>query len=141
MDFLTFLATVLPAYAWPLAFLVVIVLFKRRIENLLSVLELVKWKDLEIVFGKQGLPSPIVKNTAISPPAGAMIVTGGRPALSPPPVCINVFDGLPMGLNDGYVALRYRQNTSPYYYSQGSQYWGSPANLRPTDKPPGTFIT
>jgi len=41
----------------------------------------------------------------------------------PVPVCINVFDAVRVGLTDGYTELRHRQNTSPYYYSQGSQYW------------------
>jgi len=57
----------------------------------------------------------------------------------PAPVCINVYDTVPMGLHDGYTVLRHRQNA--YYDSQGSQYWGSPANLHITDQVPSTFIT
>jgi len=40
-------------------------------------------------------------------------------APSSPKTPFNVFDAVNMGLNQGYPALRHRQNTAAYYYADG----------------------
>ena len=50
-------------------------------------------------------PPPVRMNTTIVPLTGVMY--------------LNVCDGIPLGMNDGYPALRLRQNTAAYY-PQGS---------------------
>jgi hypothetical protein len=49
--------------------------------------------------GEKSTSSP-VQNTTIVPLAGTL--------------CLNVFDTVNMGLNDGHTKLRFRQNVSPY---------------------------
>lgn len=109
MDFLTFLATVLLAYAWPLAFLIAIVLFKRPVENLLSVITRIKWKDGEIEFGKQGLPqTPLLEiNVSDTVSLGGTIRSSGL-ALGAPLVT----------QMDGNELRRYRP-AGQYSYYQG----------------------
>jgi hypothetical protein len=50
--------------------------------------------------------------TATSPPVDSSIVPGCGA------IRLNVFDADNMGLNHGYTALRFRQNVSPYYYTE-----------------------
>ena len=128
MDFLTFLSIVLPALlnSWPLVVLYALVRYRKSIEKLADRIASATWKDFSIVFWKQDLPQ-------LSP----------RRELS-------VSDTIPLGgtcrtsarLLGAALSVRHDRYPAYYahYYSQGSQTW-NPTNLRPTDKPPGTFIT
>jgi len=124
MDFLTFLSIVLPAVlqSWPLVVLYVLVRYRTSIEKLASRIERATWKELSIVFWKQDLPQ------------------------LPPLRKLNVRDTIPLGGTCRTSArllgatLSFQNDKYSAYYSHGSQSWG-PTNLRPTDKPPGTFIT
>jgi hypothetical protein len=124
MDFLTFLSIVLPAVlnSWPLVVLFVLVRYRNSIEKLTDRITSATWKDLSIVFWKQDLPQ------------------------LPPLRELNVIDTVSLGGTCRTSArllgatLSFQNDKYSAYYSQGSQSW-SPTNLRPTDKPPGTFIT
>ena len=53
MDFLTFLATIVGSLAWPVSLLVALFLLRRPITELLPGLRRLKYKDLEVDFGKE----------------------------------------------------------------------------------------
>lgn len=53
MDFLTFLATVIGSLAWPISLLIAVFLLRKPITELLPGLRRLKYKDLEVDFGKE----------------------------------------------------------------------------------------
>jgi hypothetical protein len=53
MDFLTFLATIIESLAWPVSLLVSVFMLRRPIVELLPGLRRLKYKDLEVDFGKE----------------------------------------------------------------------------------------
>jgi hypothetical protein len=105
---------ILNTLVWPLIALAALLIYRKSIEALLGRITSAKWKDVEIRFDQPRLPpppAPVCINATISPPAGAICAAGGRLVLK------QVSDFLPIGLNDPYPALRFRQNA--YYYTQG----------------------
>ena len=53
MDVLTFIAEILKALGWPLATVVIVILLRKPLRGLLPLVQKLKWKELEIEFGKQ----------------------------------------------------------------------------------------
>ena len=53
MDWLTFIAELTKALAWPLSVLVIVILLRKPFSDLIPLLQRLKYKDLEIEFRKQ----------------------------------------------------------------------------------------
>lgn len=53
MDFLTFLATIVGSLAWPVSMLVALFMLRRPITKLLPSLRRLRYKELEVDFGKE----------------------------------------------------------------------------------------
>jgi hypothetical protein len=53
MDWLTFIAAVLKAVAWPLTTVAILVILRRPLLGLIPLLRKLKWKELELEFEKQ----------------------------------------------------------------------------------------
>jgi hypothetical protein len=53
MDFLTFIATIVGSIAWPASLLAALFMMRRPLAELLSGIRQVKYKDLEVDFGKK----------------------------------------------------------------------------------------
>jgi hypothetical protein len=53
MDWLTFLAEVIKALAWPVTVVILLLLLRKPISDLIPLLQHLKYKDLELDFGKK----------------------------------------------------------------------------------------
>jgi hypothetical protein len=53
MDILTFIAEIIKAVAWPLAVVLIILLLRKPIASLIPLLQRLKYKDLELEFGRR----------------------------------------------------------------------------------------
>lgn len=53
MDWLTFAAEVIKALAWPLTVLIIFLVLRKPLSNLLPLLQRLRYKELEIDFGKR----------------------------------------------------------------------------------------
>ena len=122
MDLLTFLSIVLPAYAWPILFLIAAILLRKSIEKKVGAVTSIKWKDVVIRFGKPGLAktrAPRQLNPTVSLRGAAhsvgQVLGADLQSLAPEIVFKHASDGIALGLNEGYPSIRHRQNTAAYY--------------------------
>ncbi|MGH2397987.1 MAG: hypothetical protein ACRDFW_13640 [bacterium] len=53
MDWLTFIARVIDAAAWPVTVFVILLLLRKPLSGLIPLLQRLKYKDLELEFGRQ----------------------------------------------------------------------------------------
>src|SRR5579859_300435 len=53
MDCLTFIASIIKSLAWPLAVIVIVLVLRKPLGSLLPLLQRLKYKDLELDFGKR----------------------------------------------------------------------------------------
>lgn len=53
MDWLTFIAEIIKALAWPFAVIAIFLVLRKPIQNLLPFVQKLKWKEVEIEFGRQ----------------------------------------------------------------------------------------
>lgn len=53
MDWLSFISTVIDSVAWPAAVIILVLLLRKPISNLIPLLQKLKYKDLELEFGRR----------------------------------------------------------------------------------------
>lgn len=67
MDYLTFIAKLIDALAWPIAIVIIVLLFKSQLKALLHKIGKFKYKDLELEFSKETKALQIEADKIFSP--------------------------------------------------------------------------